>query len=95
MSRIFDNIKLPLLDTLRATLTVSRRADFCIGYLNLRGWQAIDDLISAWNPAAGQVCRVMVGMQRPPQDDIRALYRQADSGDPAQPGAPQRLGRGE
>ena len=83
MSRIFDNIELPLLDALRATLQVSQRADFCIGYLNLRGWQAIDDLIADWNPAAGQVCRVLVGMQRPPLEDIRALYRQSAEGDDA------------
>lgn len=78
MSRIFDNIQQELLSALRATLQVSARADFCVGYLNLRGWQAIDDLIAPWNLACGQVCRVLVGMQRPPQDEIRALYRQAD-----------------
>jgi superfamily II DNA or RNA helicase len=77
MSRIFDNIQLELLQALRSTLEVSKRADFCIGYLNLRGWQAIDDLIAGWDPASGQVCRVLVGMQRPPQDEIRELYRQA------------------
>jgi len=57
-------------------MQVSMRADFCVGYLNLRGWQAIDDQITSWNPAAGQVCRVLVGMQRPPQYEIRELYRQ-------------------
>lgn len=79
MSRIFDNIQEQLLPTLRATLAVSQRADFCVGYLNLRGWQAIDDLIAEWDPSVGQVCRVLVGMQRPPQEDIRELYRQADA----------------
>ena len=61
MARIFDNIEQDLLVTLRATLQVSRRSDFCVGYLNLRGWQAIDDLIAPWDAAAGQVCRVLVG----------------------------------
>jgi hypothetical protein len=79
MSRIFDNIQAELLQALRSTLQVSQRADFCVGYLNLRGWQAIDDLIAAWDPAAGQVCRVLVGMQRPPQEEIRELYRQQDT----------------
>lgn len=75
MARIFDNINQDLLSALRATLQVSKRSDFCIGYLNLRGWQSIDDLIQNWNPAGGQVCRVLVGMQRPPHEEIRELYR--------------------
>jgi len=78
MARIFDNIDQNLLSALRATMQVSKRSDFCVGYLNLRGWQAIDDLIQPWNPAEGQVCRVLVGMQRPPNEEIRELYRQAD-----------------
>ena len=68
MARIFDNIDNDLLTTLRATMQVSHRSDFCVGYLNLRGWQAIDDLVAPWNPDIGQVCRVLVGMQRPPHD---------------------------
>lgn len=80
MSRIFDNIDQKLLAALRATLTVSTRADFCVGYLNLRGWLAVDDLIEPWDVQAGQVCRVLVGMQRPPNEEIRELYR-ATSGD--------------
>jgi superfamily II DNA or RNA helicase len=79
MARIFDNIEQELLGALRATLAVSTRADFCVGYLNLRGWQAVDDLIQPWSVQEGQVCRVLVGMQRPPHDEIRDLYR-ASSG---------------
>lgn len=78
MARIFDNIDNDLLTTLRATMQVSHRSDFCVGYLNLRGWHAIDDLVAPWNPDIGQVCRVLVGMQRPPYEEIRELYRQAD-----------------
>ena len=48
MTRIFDNIDQDLLGALRATLVASKRADFCVGYLNLRGWQAVDDLVQPW-----------------------------------------------
>ncbi len=78
MPRIFDNITDELLGALRATLAVSARADFCVGYLNLRGWQSIDDLIQEWQPTSGQVCRVLVGMQRPPYEEVRELYRAAN-----------------
>ena len=77
MARIFDNIDQELLAALRATLEVSQRSDFCVGYLNLRGWQSIDDLIQPWDAASGQICRVLVGMQRPPHEEIRELYRAA------------------
>src|SRR5471030_1996207 len=78
MERIFDNIDQDLLSALRATLQVSKRSDFCVGYLNLRGWQSIDDLVQNWDPASGQICRVLVGMQRPPHEEIRELYRATD-----------------
>jgi hypothetical protein len=51
MARIFDNIDQDLLSALRDTLLVSKRSDFCIGYLNLRGWQSVDDLIQNWDSA--------------------------------------------
>lgn len=43
--------------------------------MNLRGWQAIDDIIGKWHPAEGQIARVLVGMQRPPHEGIKALYQ--------------------
>jgi hypothetical protein len=43
MARIFDNIDQDLLTAHRGTMQLSSRADFCVGYLNLFGCQAIDD----------------------------------------------------
>lgn len=79
MSRVFDNIEQDLFSALRATMLLSLRSDFCEGYLNLRGWQAIEGLVTLWYQSAGQVCRVLVGVQRPPPEEIRELYRQANA----------------
>ena len=74
MPRIFDNIELELLPALRQTLEISARSDFCVGYFNLRGWKSIDGLVDKWAGGAGQQCRLLVGMQRLPQEDLREAY---------------------
>lgn len=83
MPTIFDNIEKHLEEGLINTLENSKRADFCIGYFNLRGWckvsKYVDKLEGDFLPEEFEDdkkyhCRVVIGMQRLPQDSIKDFF---------------------
>jgi len=78
MPEIFDNIENYLVDGLRYTLDVSNRADFCVGYFNLRGWKQVAENIEPWNGIEGNCCRLLVGMQKPPLEIIKEYFSTSD-----------------
>ena len=80
MPAILDNLTPDsrLLKAIQTTLSVSSRADFCVGYFNLRGWKHIESHIDKWDGQTQQ-CRVLVGMQKLPQEQLREAYSMAGS----------------
>ncbi|MDR1009850.1 MAG: phospholipase D-like domain-containing protein [Opitutaceae bacterium] len=85
MPTIYDNQEQRLLDGLKAALNPDEqatRADFCTGYFNLRGWKNIADAVENLPGAevlengahAYRVCRLLVGMQKPPEEITREIY---------------------
>ncbi len=71
MPHIFDNIELEFLPTLQKAMELSQCADFCVGYFNLRGWRHIDEYVQRWPGGDGNCCRLLIGMHRPPEEELR------------------------
>ncbi len=74
MSRIFDNLSpgANLASALQETLAISNRADFCVGYFNLRGWGDLAPYVDRWNLEEGP-CRVLIGMMDSNEEPKDAL----------------------
>ena len=79
MPRIFDNLESAssLLPALQETLALSSRADFCVGYFNLRGWGGLAPYVDGWGSDGGP-CRVLIGMQRLPDEELREALSPID-----------------
>jgi len=75
MPKIYDTIENKLKEGLNKTLENAKRANFCIGYFNLRGWRQLyqqvdnlsgDYLSEKYEDDTKYHCRVLIGMQRQP-----------------------------
>lgn len=79
MPQILDNLTSDstLLPVLQTTLGLSDRADFCVGYFNLRGWKNVDLYVERWTE--GSQARVLVGMHRLPHDELREMFSPLDN----------------
>ena len=75
MPRIFDNLtpSSSLLPAMQETLKRASRADFCVGYFNLRGWRGLAPYVDNWT-AGTKACRLLLGMHASPQDELREAF---------------------
>ncbi|MFN9953709.1 MAG: NgoFVII family restriction endonuclease, partial [bacterium] len=44
-----------------------------MGYFNLRGWKQVDSLVEQWPGGEEHCCRLLVGMQQMPQEQLRSV----------------------
>lgn len=80
MPTIYDNIENQFLRGLSNSLEVATRADFCVGYFNLRGWKGVADYVDQWQGGEDSCCRLLIGMQRMPLDMVKAGYTNSGPG---------------
>ncbi len=79
MPKIFDNISLHLKTGLLDTLESSYRADFCVGYFNLRGWKLLMNHFEHFN-CGDECCRLLIGMQSPEENLLRRALSETKKG---------------
>jgi superfamily II DNA or RNA helicase len=84
MPTIYDNIEQKLLEGLKESLRVSHRGDFCVGYLNLRGWTGLADEVEQFEGGERKQARVLVGMNQKPEEELLELYANGAISEPDQ-----------
>ena len=80
MPKIYDNIGSSVLDGLRQWMKNARRADFCVGYFNLRGWGKVADSVEQLSGGdSDEPCRLLIGMSKTPRQLMREECRAVPS----------------
>jgi len=74
MPKIYDNIENVLTTGLNNTLQLTKRADFCVGYFNLRGWKEVADNVDRYSGEKDNCCRLLVGMHKSPSELLKKYY---------------------
>lgn len=75
MPRVFDNIELQFLPSLEEMLGTACRADICVGYFNLRGWNRLGKVVDKrFSGEETSRARLLIGMQTLPQDEVKSAY---------------------
>jgi len=80
MPKIFDNIENYFTKGLADSLEVSYRTDFCVGYFNLRGWKEVANYIDRFSGKSDDKCRLLVGMQKQPEELLREYFSNENAG---------------
>jgi len=74
MPIVYDNIDNFLITGLTSALELTNKADFSVGYFNLRGWNKVADYIDNWTGEENNRCRLLVGMQKPPIELLKNYF---------------------
>jgi superfamily II DNA or RNA helicase len=74
MPTIYDNIEKKLADELKNAFQTAYKADLCVGYFNLRGWNNLADYVDTFSGGENAQCRLIIGMQPSPQQQIQSHY---------------------
>ena len=74
MPTIYDNIENQLVSALKDAFNEAYKADICVGYFNLRGWNHFSEYVDNLLGGEDNQCRLIVGMQTKAHDIIQQHY---------------------